>query len=306
MLEEIVRFFDRPETKVVIDATIGGAGHASALLSKIEGITLLLGLDKDEEAVERSRKRLLPYLGRAKVMHANFFDMEEALEEMGVDRADAILADLGVSSFQLDDAGRGFSFAKNGPLDMRMDRGRNKSAASVVNSYDQKDLVNLFRKYGEEKYAARIAKAIVEARLRAPIKDTASLSQIIVDAYPKKAAATSHIHPATRVFQAIRIEVNEELDRLGDAITQAIERLNPGGRIAIISFHSIEDRIVKQTFNHLTPHCICPKKMPVCVCGKPGSLEVLTKKPITPSSAETEENPRARSAKLRVAQKLAV
>ena len=304
LLEEVLQFFDRPQTKTFIDATLGGGGHASALLEKIAGITLLIGFDQDEEAVARSGERLKPFSEKVKIVHASFFGIKGALEEMGVDRADAILIDLGVSSFQLDDANRGFSFAKKGPLDMRMDQTSPLTAEIIVNTYPEKELALLIKKYGEERHARRIAKAIVREREKTRINDTTTLAQIIEKAYPRKEAALSHIHPATRTFQAIRIAVNGEIDHLEEAIEQAATLLNPEGRIAVISFHSLEDRIVKQTFNKLAPHCVCPKKMPVCTCGKPGFMKVITKKPITPTEEEIAKNPRARSAKLRVAQKL--
>jgi 16S rRNA (cytosine1402-N4)-methyltransferase len=224
---------------------------------------------------------------------------------MGIEKADGILVDLGVSSFHLDDPTRGFSFSTSGPLDMRMDRSRERCAADLVNQLGQTELAHLIENFGEERYARPIARAIVTARLQSPITDTKTLADIIVAAYPARARRESAIHPATRTFQALRIAVNEELASLPGALNRAIGRLNPGGRIAVIAFHSLEDRIVKQTFADLTPHCRCLKELPICMCGSPGVVSVLTRKPIIPANDEIEKNPRARSAKLRVAQRLA-
>lgn len=287
---------------MVVDATVGGGGHAEAILEKAPSVKLLIGLDRDMEAVERARKRLARFGERAIVDKAHFADIGAALDRLDVGKVDAVIMDLGVSSFHLDDAGRGFSFRLKGPLDMRMDKEREITAADIVNTADEKKLASIFREFGEERYAARIAKAIVRERRSAPIEDTLTLAGIVERAVPKRSGAERH--PATRVFQALRIAVNEELDRLGEAIESAVDRLNPGGRIVVISFHSLEDRIVKNTLADMKVRCVCPKDIPVCVCGRPGKVVPLTKKPVTPSAKEIEENPRARSAKLRAAERL--
>lgn len=305
MQEEVIGFFDRPGVETVVDGTLGGAGHAVALLDRIARIKLLLGIDRDQEAVERCQRRLAPYKERVKIWRGSFFDLEGAMEEMGVERADAILLDLGVSSFQLDDGSRGFSFLRPGPLDMRMDKRQQTTAATIVNTYPEKDISRLLFTYGEERYARRLASAIVRHRTTSPFETTADLVNAIEAAYPKKSTAKISIHPATRTFQALRIAVNGELDQLEKALKNAVSLLNPGGRIAVITFHSLEDRIVKRLFADLTPRCVCPKESPVCHCDRPGSLKIVTKKPVVPSAAEIARNPRSRSAKLRVAERLA-
>lgn len=304
LLEETVGFFDFPGLKVVVDGTVGGGGHAEALLVRYPAIERYVGFDRDDEAVARCEKRLARFGDRVEIVHASFYDMNERLDRLGIGAVDGVLLDLGVSSYQLDDPGRGFSFSADGPLDMRMDRRQAESAADLVDRADEAALTKIFFEYGEEKFARRIARAIVAARGGAPIATTGRLAEIVAGAIPRKAAATSRIHPATRVFMALRIAVNDELGRLARLLETAVDRIRPEGRIAVIAFHSLEDRIVKRTLVDLRKRCVCPKSLPVCDCGEPGKVTLVTRKPVTPGEAELAANPRARSARLRVAQKL--
>ncbi|MBI4829400.1 MAG: 16S rRNA (cytosine(1402)-N(4))-methyltransferase RsmH [Nitrospinae bacterium] len=304
LLNEVLSFIGGPQTGIVADATIGGGGHAEAILRAM-GMARVIGLDQDGEAVERVRARLTPlFPGRIRVEKARFDQLGEVLDRLGTPRVDAALFDLGVSSFHLDDPARGFSFLRDGPLDMRMDRDDPLTAADIVNHREERELSLIFRQYGEERHATRIARAIVRERARAAIETTGALAEIVAAAIPARERRASAIHPATRVFQALRIAVNRELEILDPALRAAAERLSPGGRIAVISFHSLEDRIVKRAFADMEPQCRCPKDLPVCRCGRPGILRVLTRKPVAPGSAEVEQNPRARSARLRVAERL--
>lgn len=305
LLDETLKFILGPNVEVVVDATIGGGGHAEVILKSSDAVKLLIGLDHDSEAVVRARKRLAPFGERIKVEKANFADIDTALDRLNINGVDAILMDLGVSSFHLDTGSRGFSFRSDGPLDMRMDRDQELTAHEIVNNYSERDLLRILREYGEEKRAKQIVRAIVKERAVKPINGTVHLADVVESAAPRNIRERRSIHPATRTFQALRIEVNSELDRLGEAITKGVERLNAGGRIAIISFHSLEDRIVKRAFLDMTKRCVCPRDFPICVCGTPGKLKVLTKKPICPLDDEVTGNPRARSAKLRVAERLA-
>jgi 16S rRNA (cytosine1402-N4)-methyltransferase len=301
LLDEVLALLAGPSARIVVDATLGGGGHAEALLERAPGIGLLVGIDRDEEAVARAARRLARFGDRVRTVKAHFADMGEVLEAMGVGKVDAVLMDLGVSSFQLEDGARGFSFQKDGPLDMRMDKSFHTSARDVVNGYSQQELTSIFWEYGEESAAKKIAKAIVRERAVEPITSTLHLAGIVESAAPRH--GRPGIHPATRVFQAIRIAVNGELARLKEAAETAVERLNPGGRLAIISFHSLEDRIVKNTFLDLAGRCVCPPAFPVCKCGRRQKVKILTKKPVQPGAGEVSINPRARSAKLRAVEK---
>ncbi len=302
MLEEVVAWFDRPETGVVVDGTLGGGGHAEALLARLPGITNYVGFDRDADAIERCKVRLAPFGDRVTLVHASFFDMAEEIERLAVGPAGAILIDLGVSSYQLDQGERGFSFVGDGPLDMRMDRRQPTTAATLVNGIDERELAKIFFEYGEERHARRIAKAIVAERTGAPIETTRRLAAIVAASVPR--SRDERIHPATKVFMALRIAVNDELAGLGQALQRAIGLLRPKGRIGVIAFHSLEDRVVKRTLADEEPRCICPKRQPVCTCGEPGRVKVLTRKPVMPGEAEKAENPRARSARFRVAERL--
>ena len=287
---------------IYIDGTLGGAGHSSEILKKLGQGGLLIGIDQDAEAIQVASERLnaIETKARHRVVRTNFVNLIDACRECEVSKADGILLDLGVSSYQLDNGERGFSYRFDAPLDMRMDRDSGKmTAAEVVNQYDTKDLIRVIRDYGEEKWAVRIAKMIVSAREDKPIETTFQLVDIIKAAIPA-AARRDGGHPAKRTFQAIRIEVNHELEVLEKAIDDAISILAPGGRLCIITFHSLEDRIVKQRFKQAENPCQCPKDFPVCVCGKKPLGRCLTSKPIVADSQELEENPRAQSAKLRI------
>ncbi len=304
LFEEVIGFFDRAGVETIVDGTLGGGGHAEGFLQRIDALTTFIGIDRDIEAVRRCEIRLNSYQG-VLLFQGRFIDIDVTLDKIGIESVDGILLDLGVSSFQLDNPDRGFSFIKDGPLDMRMDVGSKTSAADLVNQLGADELATIFHRFGEERFAKRISRAIVREREDDPILSTLRLAHIVESAIP--AASRPRVggsHPATRVFQALRIAVNDELDSLREAIKRAISRLSVGGRIAIITFHSLEDRIVKQTFFDLCKRCVCPKDLPVCVCGEPGLIKTLTHKPITPEESEISENVRSRSAKLRVAERL--
>ena len=288
---------------VYLDGTAGGGGHSAEIARRLGDSGLLIAIDQDETAVAVVTERLSSFGLRARVVRNNFCELSEVCREQGIDEIDGLLLDLGVSSHQLDTPERGFSYQADAPLDMRMDKRKSLTAYEVVNTYSQEKLKKILFDYGEERFAPAIASAIVKQRERAPIRTTAELSELIKHAMPPAAREGGH-HPAKRSFQAIRIEVNAELDVIEPAIRSAVSLLRKGGRIAIITFHSLEDRIVKQTFADLASGCTCPRDFPICVCGKKPSVRVVTKKPILPSREELEENPRSRSAKLRVAQKL--
>lgn len=282
---------------IYLDGTAGGGGHSEEIAKRLKN-GRLISLDQDPDAVETASRRLAPY-PQATVVHANFRDMEEVLRSLSIRQIDGVLLDLGVSSYQLDTAERGFSYREDAPLDMRMDRRNTQTAADLVNGCDESELYRIIRDYGEEKFAKNIAKHIVKARQEKPIETTGELTEIIKAAIPAKMRATGG-HPAKRTFQAIRIALNHELEVLDQSIDTMIQLLNPGGRLSIITFHSLEDRIVKNRFRENENPCICPPDFPVCVCGRVSRGRVITRKPILPSEEELEENKRAKSAKLRV------
>lgn len=301
MLDECIENLAIKPDGIYVDGTAGGGGHSFAIASRlIDG--KLIAIDQDEAAIAAAGARLAPLGERARVVRNNFRNLAQVCAELGIDGIDGLLLDLGVSSYQLDTPERGFSYQADAPLDMRMDKRNPLSAYEVVNTYSQEDLRRILFEYGEERFAPRIASAICRAREEAPIQTTGELVELIKKAMP--AAARDGGHPAKRSFQAIRIEVNAELDVIAPAIRSAVNLLRPGGRIVIITFHSLEDRIVKQTFADLTGGCTCPKNFPVCVCGKRPQVKIITRKPILPSAAELEENRRSHSAKVRVAEKL--
>ena len=302
LLDEAVEALHIRSNGVYVDGTAGGGGHSFAIASKLEN-GLLIAIDQDENAIAAASARLAPLGERARVVRNNFSNLNDVLDACGVEEIDGLLLDLGVSSHQLDEAERGFAYQNDAPLDMRMDRRQSKSAYDVVNTYSESELKHILFTYGEERFSARIAAKIVAAREKKPIETTGELAELIKSAMPAAAREGVH-HPAKRSFQAIRIEVNAELDVIVPAIESAVSHMRPGGRIAIITFHSLEDRIVKQAFARLASGCTCPKGLPVCVCGKKPIVKVISKKPILPGEAELEENPRARSAKLRVAEKI--
>ena len=285
-----------------MDGTVGAGGHAEAILRATAPDGRLLGCDRDLEALEAARRRLAPFGERAVLRHADYRRLPGLLDDLGHGQVSGILLDLGISSLQIDDPERGFSFREDGPLDMRMDRSQPVTAADLVNSLPADRLVSVFRRFGEEPAARRIASAIASARARAPIRTTLALAEIVSGAVPGRRGG--RIHPATRVFQSLRIEVNAELEGLDRLLEEAARRLLPGGRIAVIAFHSLEDRIVKNTLRGLTRRCVCPRRLPVCACGRPGLLRPVTSKPVRPSAMEIDENPRSRSARLRAAERL--
>lgn len=286
-----------------VDCTAGGGGHSFEIASRLDG-GRLISIDRDSDAVGVVTERLTKFGDSVTVVRRNYGDVASVLDELGITEINGILWDLGVSSYQLDEAERGFSYMADAPLDMRMDRSAALSAYDVVNSYPELELCRVIYEYGEEKFAGRIARRIVERREDKPIETTLELSGIIENAIPEKNRRTEHKHPAKRTFQAIRIEVNGELSSIAPSIEAGIERLVPGGRAAVITFHSLEDRIVKNTFADAAKGCICPPDFPVCVCGIKPKVRLVSKKPILPSEEELRVNPRARSAKLRVAEKL--
>jgi 16S rRNA (cytosine1402-N4)-methyltransferase len=284
---------------LVVDATVGLGGHAEALLEAAPGLRLV-GLDRDPEAIERARRRLQPFSDRVELIHAPFDELPALLRSRGNPPVAALLADLGCSSLQLDSPARGFSFSRSGPLDMRMS-GRGPSASDLVNSAAEDELVRVLREYGEERRARRVARAIVEARQRRPIATTDELARLIAGAV---GGGSHRIHPATRSFQALRIAVNDELGQLERFLEPAVRALRPDGRIAIISFHSLEDRIVKHSLRRLAGACVCPPQAPVCSCRPERLVEILTRRAERPDAGEVAANPRARSARLRVARRL--
>ena len=303
LLNETVDSLNIKPDGVYVDCTLGGAGHSNLIASRLSEKGRLIGIDRDEFALGKARERLAKYGDRIILLHTNFVDGAERIKEEGFDRIDGVVADLGVSSFQLDDATRGFSYMQDAPLDMRMDRTSDVTAYDIVNSYSERELSRIIDMYGEERYASSIARKIVKYRETKPIETTVELSEIIKSGIPAKNKIDGP-HPAKRTFQAIRIEVNGELDIISDTINNFFPLLNPEGRMSIITFHSLEDRIVKHTFLEKTVGCTCPPDFPVCVCGKKAQGKVITKKPILPSDEELEENPRSRSAKLRVIEKI--
>lgn len=287
--------------RVYVDGTLGGGGHAELILERSAPDGVLIGLDKDPEGVAVSMERLKKFGSRAILMHADFRNMRGVMQELGYAEADGVLLDLGMSWFQIRSAARGFSFMSKGPLDMRMDPAQRKTAADIVNTYSREELARLIREYGEDRRAGRIAQAIIRARTERPITTAEGLAEIIEKASPP---GPRRIHPATRTFQALRIAVNDELGALAQGLASGIELLKAGGRIAVISFHSLEDRIVKRVFAEGMRTCVCPPRMPVCRCGRRPVLRSVIRKPILPSAGEIEANPAARSAKLRAAEKL--
>lgn len=285
-----------------VDCTLGGAGHSSEILKRLSKDGLLIGIDQDKDALKAAGKRLEDYNNKI-LVHNNFYNIGEIIDTLDIGNVDGILMDLGVSSYQLDEGERGFSYMKDAPLDMRMNRENDFSAYEVINNYSEQELYKVIKDYGEEKFAKRIASFIVERRAEKPIETTFELVDIIKSAIPAKARREGP-HPAKRTFQAIRIEVNGELRILNKAIEDGVNRLNRGGRMAIITFHSLEDRIVKLKFRDLANPCTCPKEFPICICGKEPLVKLVSRKAIDPSKEEVLENPRSRSAKLRVIERI--
>ena len=300
LLEEVLEGLAIRQGGVYLDATIGLGGHTLEILQRYEAVRMI-GLDRDGEALEAASARLAEYGDRVRLFNADFRDLSKVLDEAGVESLDGVLMDLGVSSMQLEDADRGFSLSQDGPLDMRMDPRSKVTASQIVNTWSKEDLARLFFQYGEEKRSRAIAAAIIMERETAPIQTTLHLAELIRSV--PGMGRVKNIHPATRTFQALRIQVNGELDAVSEAIPAAAKRLLPAGRLVVVSFHSLEDRIVKKSFRELEKPCRCPREFPECRCGKVSAGKVLTKRPITPTDDEKKINPRSRSAKLRIFEK---
>ncbi len=303
LLNETMELLVPERGGIFVDGTLGGGGHAEETLRRLPEGGRLIGIDRDAEALKAAGERLAPFGARFTALHGNFFNLKELLFGIGVTKVDGILFDLGVSSYQLDAPERGFSYRFDAPLDMRMDATAALTARDVVNGYSVEELARILREYGEERFAYRIAQRIAEQRAQAPIETTGALSELVRRAIPAKYRNEPQ-HPARRTFQALRIEVNGELDGLAAAVDGAHDLLQTGGRLCIITFHSLEDRIVKQAFRRYEHPCTCPPKAPVCICGKTPTARVITRKPVIGTAEETTENPRASCAKLRAIEKL--
>lgn len=303
LLEECIDGLNIKHDGIYVDGTLGGGGHSKEIANKLSEKGMLIGIDQDKNALKAAAEKLKDAKCKVQLVYNNFRNLEEILNELNIKKIDGVLLDLGVSSHQLDEAERGFSYMQDAPLDMRMDKGNTFSAKEVVNQYSHGELTRILREYGEEKWAKRIAEFIVEDRKQGEISTTYELVDIIKKAIPKGARKEGG-HPGKRTFQAIRIEVNQELEIIEDTINIAAKYLNPSGRICIITFHSLEDRIVKNTFKALEDPCTCPPQFPVCNCGKEKMVKVITRKPIVPSKEELEVNSRSKSSKLRIAERV--
>ena len=299
LLDEVIENLNIREDGCYVDGTLGGAGHSYQICTHLGEKGRLVGIDQDADAIQAATKRLEPYKDKVSIVRSNYVNFDNVLEELGIDKVNGILLDLGVSSYQLDTAERGFSYRVDAPLDMRMDQRQKMTARDIVNDYSESELYRVIRDYGEDRFAKNIAKHIVAERTKGPIETTGQLNEIISHAIPMKIQKTSG-HPSKRTFQALRIELNHELDVLRDTLDDMIDLLNPGGRLCIITFHSLEDRIVKSSFRKNENPCICPSHFPVCVCGNVSKGKVITRKPILPSEEELAVNSRSKSAKLRI------
>ena len=300
LLEETIAQLNIKPNGIYVDGTLGGAGHAFHVCERLSEQGRFIGIDQDEAAIETGRERLKPFQEKVTIVRSNYVNMPQVLKELGIERVDGILLDLGVSSYQLDNAERGFTYREDdAPLDMRMDQRQTMTAKDIINEYSEQELYRIIRDYGEDKFAKNIAKHIVKQRAIAPIETAGQLNDIIKAAIPAKVRAVGG-HPAKRTYQAIRIELNKELEVLKESLDQMIDLLNDEGRLCIITFHSLEDRIVKSSFKKNENPCICPPSFPVCMCGNVSKGRVITRKPIIPSEEEIEENKRAKSSKLRV------
>lgn len=299
LLEETIGGLNIRPDGIYVDGTLGGGGHAYEICRRLNNKGKFVGVDQDAAAIEAAGRRLKDFGEKVTIVRSNYCDMKSQLQKKGIDRVDGIILDLGVSSYQLDTAERGFSYREDAPLDMRMDTRKNWTARDIVNEYSETELYRVIRDYGEDKFARNIAKHIVRSRERHPVETTGELAEIIKGAIPMKYQKKSG-HPAKRTFQAIRIELNRELDVLKDSLDDMIELLNPGGRLCIITFHSLEDRIVKSAFRKNGNPCTCPPDFPVCVCGNVSKGRIVTKKPVLPGKEEQENNSRSKSAKLRI------
>ena len=302
LLQETIDNLNIRPDGIYVDGTLGGGGHSYEIASRLSSKGRLIGIDQDEAAIAAAGERLKPFADRVTIVRNNYCNMDMVLKDLGIERVDGILLDLGVSSYQLDTAERGFTYKTDAPLDMRMDRRQQMTAKDILNEYSEMELYRIIRDYGEDKFAKNIAKHIVQAREKKPVETTGELVEIIKAAIPAKIRMQKG-HPAKQTFQAIRIELNRELEVLRDSLDDMIDFLNPGGRICIITFHSLEDRIVKNAFRTNEHPCTCPPDFPVCICGKKPRGTLVSRKPITPTEKELAENRRSRSAKLRIVEK---
>lgn len=303
LLNETIDCLNIRPDGIYVDGTVGGAGHASVVCSRLSAQGRFIGLDQDEDAIRTASQRLKPYGDKVTILRDNYSNMVSDIRKLGITGVDGILLDLGVSSYQLDTAGRGFTYREPAPLDMRMDQRQQKTARDIVNGYSESELYRVIREYGEERFAKNIARHIVQAREHKPIETTDELNAVIKEAIPAKARMTGG-HPSKRTYQAIRIELNHELEVLEQSLDGMIDLLNPKGRLCVITFHSLEDRIVKNNFKRNEHPCTCPPDFPVCTCGKKPRGTIITKKPIVPQEQELKENSRSKSSKLRVFEKI--
>jgi 16S rRNA (cytosine1402-N4)-methyltransferase len=304
MLNEVVNYLNCRPGNVYVDGTLGGCGHARAICEKIFPGGTFIGIDQDIDAITNAETVFKDYSSNIHLFHGNFISLPEFLTQLEIDRVDGILLDLGLSLHHIENSGRGFSFRKDEPLDMRMDIQSPQTAENLINNLSQTELQKLFKEYGEERRAKQITRNIIKIRRQKKIQTSRQLAQIIVDSIPAQAAFKQKIHPATRVFMALRIAVNRELERLETFLEYAVDLLNPGGRLCVLSFHSLEDRIVKQRLKILEKGCTCPPQLPQCVCGREPQLRLLTKKVVRPTQEEVAANPKARSTRLRAAEKI--
>ena len=304
MVSEVLHYLDCKPGKIYVDGTLGGAGHAGAICRKITPTGVFIGIDQDIDAVENAKSVLTSFDVTLHLFHGNFIYLREFLQEIKIDAVDGIVLDLGVSLYQIESSGRGFSFQRDEPLDMRMNISSTTTAADLINSMDEKALKRIFFNYGEERQAGQIAKKIVRSRKQNAIKSSSQLARIVCDAVGKSASFHRKIHPATRVFMALRIAVNKELEMLDEFMENVADLLNPKARLCVLSFHSLEDRIVKHRLKTLEKGCVCPSDLPGCVCRRKSTFHLLTKKVVRPSKDEIQRNPMARSAKLRAAEKI--
>jgi 16S rRNA (cytosine1402-N4)-methyltransferase len=305
MPQEVLHYLNCKPGRTYIDGTLGGAGHAELICENIQPGGNLIGIDQDPDAISNAHERLKPFKGIVRLFHGSFTEIPQFLAQVELRTVDGILLDLGISQHHLEASGRGFSFQKDEPLDMRMDVRRTETAADIVNSLTDQELARLFRTYGDERRSKQIARKIIAARKRQPIETSRQLSDIICSAFPARERRSQRIHPATRVFMALRIAVNNELDRVREFMAHVADWLHPGGRLCVLAFHSGEDRIVKHALKKLSAGCICPPGLPVCACGHQPRMRVLTRKAVRPGRVEIEANPMARSTRLRAAERIA-
>jgi 16S rRNA (cytosine1402-N4)-methyltransferase len=304
MVDEVLMYLNCGPGKIFVDCTIGGAGHARAIVEHILPDGLLIGIDQDKDAIDNAFHALSDHASHIRLYHDNFYNLPSILSRIGIDSIDGALADLGLSLYQIESSGRGFSFRRDEPLDMRMNMDSETTAEDIVNSETENRLEKIFRDYGEERWARKIARSIASVRSKRSIRTSRELAEIVCKAIPQRAGGPRKIHPATKVFMALRIAVNRELEILDEFIVNAVDALKPGGRLCILSFHSLEDRIVKHRFKALEKGCTCPPDFPRCVCGKQPQVRVLTRSVVRPTSQEVSANPMARSTRLRALEKI--